>query len=141
MKVFIDTNIFIRFFTRDDNEMFEDCKKLLALAEEGKFRPYTSNIVILEILFILTKIYKIPSKYALADIEKLLSLRNLVLIEKTDTKKALEYFSMSNVKFADCLITAQQRKDFVLCTYDKDSKKIYNGNIKTPAEIISLKSV
>ena len=49
-KVFLETSFFIRFLTADDEEKFRDCLKLLETIENGKLRPYTSNVVIFEIL-------------------------------------------------------------------------------------------
>lgn len=137
MKVFLDTNIFIRFLTKDDESSYKNCKDLLQQIQNGRFRPYTSNIVVMEILFVLNNLYKTPINKAISDVKTLLALRNLVIIERTNTKKALEMSSKFRVKYADCLITAQlERKDIVLCTYDKEFKKIFNGKIKTPEDII-----
>ena len=58
-KVFLDTNIWLRFILKDSKKQFLDTKKFIEQIEEGKFRAYTSAIVFLEINFVLSKIYKI----------------------------------------------------------------------------------
>lgn len=123
-KVFIDTSVFIRFLTQDDKQKAQDCEHLFELVEQGKLRPYISNIVILEIQFVLTRLYNFPKNKVLVDIGNLLALRNLTLVEKTDTKKALSLHKRYNIKYPDCLISTQVSKDTKTVTYDEDFSKI-----------------
>lgn len=123
-KIFIDTSVFIRFLTKDDPEKFEDCARLFELVELGKFRPYISNIVILEIQFVLIRLYKFPKSQVLADINNLLTLRNLTIIEKTDTLKALSLYKNYSIKYPDCLIATQAPKGAKMVSYDTEFSKI-----------------
>ncbi len=134
-KIFLETSIFIRYFTADDEKKFKDCFHLLEIIEkEGKFRSYTSNIVILEILFVLTRVYKFSKKEVLGGIQKILSLRNLTLVEKTSTKAALGLYKKYNIKYADCLIATQVPKDTKLVSYDEEFLKIKTLAVTTPAD-------
>lgn len=123
-KVFIDTSVFIRFLTQDDKQKAYECEHFFELVEQGKLRPYISNIVILEIQFVLTRLYSFPKNKVLMDIGNLLALRNLTLVEKTDTKKALGLFKKHNIKYADCLIATQVLPGVKLVSYDKDFREI-----------------
>lgn len=136
IKVFIDTSVFIRFLTRDNQQKFEDCKKFFELIEDGKLRSYTSNIVILEIQFVLIRIYKFSKDKVLNDINSILDLRNLVLIEKTNTQKALKTFSKHNIKYADCLIATQVPKNTKIVTYDDEFSKIKEIPHSQPANFL-----
>ena len=135
-KVFIDTSVLIRFFTQDDTQKFDQCVKFFELVEEGKIRPYISNIVILEIQFVLIKVYNFPKSKVLADIDTVLQLRNLQVIEKTDTKKALSLYKRNNIKYADCLITTQVPAKAKLLTYDEEFLKIDSLSIAVPADLL-----
>ncbi len=135
-KIFIDTNVWLRFLVGDQKTQYEACKKLIALNEEGKFRIYTSTIVLLEIIYTLSSFYRVKKKAIISDIKAILSSRNLTLIEKTDFKKALILYQKHNIKLADCLIATQLQKNVVLCTYDRDFKKIKNVFSVTPQEIV-----
>ena len=136
-KIFLETSIFIRYFTADDKKKFKDCFRLLEIIEnEGKFRSYTSNIVILEILFVLTRVYKFSKKEVLNGIQKILRLRNITLVEKTDTKAALALFKKYNIKYADCLISTQIPKGTKLVSYDADFSKIKTLSPTTPEEFL-----
>ncbi|HBL51912.1 MAG TPA: hypothetical protein DDZ05_01635, partial [Candidatus Blackburnbacteria bacterium] len=59
-KVFIETSVFIRLFTQDDSRKFGESKILFDKINSGDIRPYVSGVVIQEILYILTRLYKFP---------------------------------------------------------------------------------
>jgi predicted nucleic acid-binding protein len=51
---FIDTNVFLRFLTRDDFAKAERVKALLEQAEKGEVELTTSESVISELVFVLS---------------------------------------------------------------------------------------
>jgi len=134
-RVFIDTSIFIRFLTQDDQVKYRDCVEFFKLVENGSIRPYTSNIVILEIIYVLVSLYKFPKEQVLKAIEAIFKLRNLVLIDKTDTVKALRIFKETKIKYGDCLIVSQM-SDLVLITYDTEFNKIHDMKVVEPADLV-----
>lgn len=123
-KVFIDSNIFIRFLTQDDPHKAIQCTEFFKKIGEGSLRPYISGLIILEIQFVLIRIYKFPKAKVLDDINTILTLRNLTLIEKANTKIALDLYKKHNIKYADCLIATQIPKGTQLVTYDKEFEKL-----------------
>lgn len=136
MRIFLDTNIFIRFFTHDDEKMFDECKRLFTHIDQGKVIPYTSNIVLIEIVFILSRLYKFSKKEVEKGLEKVVTLRNLTLIESTDTKEALKLFESANIKLSDCYIATQVPKGVTLVTYDSDFRKISSIKSAGPKDVI-----
>lgn len=141
MKIFIDTNILIRFFTHDLEEKIEECEKLFEFIRDGKIKPYISNIVILELIFVLIRQYKFKEEIVLKAVDNLLKLRNIRIIELTKTKKALALFKKLNIKYTDCLIATQIPKGTVLVTYDKEFSKIPVLKSITPGEIFNSDTV
>jgi len=135
-KIFVDTNIWLRFLVADDKEKFEECKKLLILNESGKFKIYTSTIVLLEIAYTLSSFYQIGKSEIISDLKNILLARNLTLIENTNFPKTLEIFKKFNIKIADCLIISQIPPKTILCTYDKDFRRVSKIKVATPREII-----
>lgn len=135
MKIFIDTNIFVRFFTHDLEEEVKDCEKLFESIRDGKFKPYISSVVIIELIFILTKQYKFKKEAVLKAMEKVLRLRNMTVVECTKTREALLLFNKYNISYADCLIASQIPNGVILVTYDKDFSKIPALKPITPAKI------
>lgn len=134
-KIFLDTSVFIRFLTKDDQEKYRDCMQLFTSIEQGKFKPYTSNIVILEIIFVLTRIYRFPKNQALDAIDKLFNLRNLTVLEKTNTIKAIELFRLHSVKYPDCLIATQVPASVALITYDAEFSLLPDVKSLTPSKL------
>lgn len=141
MKVFIDTNIFIRFFTHDLEEKVPECERLFELIRDGKARPYISSVVIIELIFILTKQYKFKKEVVLKAMEKVLRLRNMTIIESTKTSKALLLYKKYNISYTDCLIASQIPSGVKLVTYDTDFFKIPALKPITPAEIFNSDTV
>ena len=134
VKVFIDSNIFIRLLTQDDPQKASSCTRFFENIEQGRLRPYISNVIILEILFVLKKLYKFPKAKVVEDINTILSLRNLTIIEKTDTLAALTLYKKHNIKFGDCLIATQIPKGVKLVSYDTEFAKL-KITTATPAEL------
>lgn len=135
-NIFVETSIFIRFFTRDDEVRYKDSSLLMKLIEEGRLKPYSSNIVLLEIVFVLTKIYEFPKRKVLNVINDIYKMRNLVLIEKTDTVSAISFFKEHGIKFSDCLIATQIPKGVYLVTYDEEFSKVIPKIVIQPGRIV-----
>ncbi|MFC1790032.1 PIN domain-containing protein [Patescibacteria group bacterium] len=133
-KVFIETSVLVRFLTRDDEEKYRDCEIFFEKIGSGELRPYLSSIVVLELIFVLTKLYKFPKKKVLKDVGLLLGLRNLVLVERIKTAKALSLFSKFKAGYADCLLASQVPLGVVLVTYDKHFSQMSFLNTVSPAE-------
>ena len=136
MKIFIDTNVLLRFILADDEKSFEECQSLFQLIESGGLTPYTSTIVLMEVFFVLTSTYKVKKQSAISDIDDILNTRNLTLIEKTNFKKAIKLHKKTNIKLSDGVIISQLPKSIILCSFDKEFKKIKEVNCKTPKEIL-----
>lgn len=137
MRVFLDSNIFLRYLVPENKTSYSECTAIIQAVENGQLMPYVSNIVIQEITYALGKIYKFNKKKVLSWLTDLLRLRNLVLIEKTETKQSLVLYKKYNVKFGDCLIAAQISKGMILITYDTDFSKLPYLKPHTPTELLT----
>ena len=136
MKLFFDSNIFLRYLVPENPKSYENCTKLIELAESGEITPYISNVVVQEIIYILQKMYKFNKKRIFNWLAQLIHLRNLVIIEKTNTRSAINRFKTLNIKFGDCLIATQIPKGVTLCTYDTEFQKIPGLLTATPETIL-----
>ena len=90
----------------------------------------------MEIQFVLTKTYGFSKVSVLDDINTLMSLRNLTVIEKSDTKRALALYKKLNIKYVDCLISTQVPKETKIITYDEEFSKLKTLKIATPADFV-----
>lgn len=135
IKIFIDTSIFIRFLTKDIPEKYDECENLFQVIQNGEAKAYISNFVLFEIVFVLTRQYKFPKKKVFSILNQIHKIRNLTLIEKTDTSKALKLYKEYNIKYGDCIITTQIPKGVTLVTYDRDFSQIPALKPLTPAKV------
>ncbi len=136
-KVLIDTNVWLRYFLEDSPTQFVQCQKLFELIEAGKILPSISNVIILELVYTLKTYYRLTYPEIKNLINGTLKTRNLTVIEKTDTKMALELYYKTKVKYADCLIATQIKSGQKLITYDQDFSKLIPKQYITPAEAVN----
>lgn len=141
MKVFIDTSIFVRFFTHDLPDKVNECERIFEVIKDGKIKPYISNVVFMELVFVLTRQYKFKKDIVVKVLANLLNLRNLVVIEKTNTRQAIRIYKKNNIKYGDCLIATQVPEGVSIVTYDTDFSKIPFLKSITPAEIFNSDTV
>jgi predicted nucleic-acid-binding protein len=134
---FLDPNIVLRFLIDEHTIQHRECVRCFVAITDGLIRPYTSNIVIAEIHYVLIKLYKQPKASVVESIETLLKVRNISIIEKSDTPQAIAWYKVLNLKFGDCLIATQVPKGVTLLTYDRDFEKIPSLVAKTPGEFLS----
>ncbi len=123
-RVFIETSAYIRFLTGDDTKKQALVIELFKQIEMGEVRAVTSNIVWLEIVYVLTKLYKFPRLKVAKVISELQDMRSLVTIEKTNTQAALALWRESRLPYGDCVIATQIPGHAELVTFDNDFNKI-----------------
>lgn len=124
MKIFLDTNVLLRFFLGDVEEQFKETEALLGEIEAGRHRVYTSSIVLLEIAYVASKLYKMPHKDVVDVLEAVRQIRGLTVIERTDSERAIKLWKKHKIKLADCLIASQVPTDMVVVSYDKELAKL-----------------
>jgi len=135
-KLFLDTNIFLRFFLRDNESQYQNVCRLIAKIEEGTFKPYTSSIVFLELNYVARNIYKLSINEVLDYIDAVKKMRGMTVIERTDTDKTVSLYRKYKIKLGDCFIAAQLPKGARLVSYDEDFKKMKEIQVQTPDEIL-----
>ena len=135
MKIFIDTNILLRFFIGDDSQQHIESNLLLKEIQNGKHKTYISNVVIIELIYTLSSFYKQKKASIIKKIESILAIRNLTVIEKTNSKQAMHFYKKLNLKYGDCLLATQVPKDVNLVTYDRDFVKFPQLKVIKPGEI------
>lgn len=135
MKIFLDTNFLLRYYLEDNTEQFIVCKDLISQIEEGKFNVYTSSIIFLEMSYVLKSVYKMPFLDIVDILNSVFTIRGITIIDKTNTKKALEFYKKYKIKFTDCLIASQLPKNTVLISFDEELAKIKDIHVNKPQEI------
>lgn len=136
-KFFIDTNLWVRFFIEYNQEQFDQTKSLLAQVEKGNFRVYTSTIVLLELQFVLQKLYHLSFEKTIEIFEIICKIRNITIIEKTNLDLAIKFLKLYKIKFPDCLVASQLPKDTILVSFDEELSKIKEITVKNPKQVLS----
>lgn len=137
MKIFIDTNLWVRFFIQDIQDQYEATRDLLSWVEEGKLKAYTSTIVLLELQYVLQKLYKLSYEGVIEVFEVIQKLRRITIIEKTNFDLALKFYKQYRIKLPDCLIASQLPKDTILISFDEELAKIKEIAVKKPQEVLN----
>lgn len=101
MRRFVDTNVLIRYLTRDDETKARAALELLMRAEDGSEALVTSPMVIFETVFTLAKSYGVDRPTVRQRMEDIISLRGLQLANKHLYLRALEIYETSTMSFAD----------------------------------------
>lgn len=136
-KIFIDSNIFIYLLASDQPNKQAEIIPLISQIEAGRIKPFTSNIVILEVIYTLRKHYRQNRLSIIRKLSIISRMRNLNIIESTDTHQALDNLSKHNIKSGDCFILTQIPPNTTLVTYDSDFQKIPHLDSQTPTQFLS----
>lgn len=120
---FVDTNLFIRYFTQDDLAKQAACAELFDRAERGEVELVTSEAVIGEIVYVLSspKLYH-HSRDAIRDmIHIMISWGGLHIPDRRKYVRAANIYAEQNVDFTDALIVATMELEEIteLVSYDK----------------------
>ncbi|MBI5026498.1 MAG: PIN domain-containing protein [Nitrospirae bacterium] len=135
LKAFIDTSVILRLLVKDDDNKRKAAEKLLKEAKNEGITLYLLPVAIMEIVFVLEKIYKLNRKTIREMAEAILNTPEL-RIEMGDVfKKALETYELKNIKFADAVMGywGLERGFSTVYTYDeKDFKRIEGLKVRMP---------
>jgi predicted nucleic acid-binding protein len=130
-KPVLDTNILVRFITEDNPKQAGKVRELL---EKSRGEFFIPDLVISEIAYVLTYVYKIPKR------EIINKLRILIDFEKFDTNekmilRTLEIFEQNKISFNDSYILALNKlgKTGMVYTFDKKMSKVPGVKVKIPS--------
>lgn len=119
-----DTNIFIRYLLRDHSELSPKAKRLIEQAESDKYEIWIDEVVVAEVVWVLTTHYHQPKDQIVQSLLDLLSLKRLINPRKSLIKEALKLFTAKNLSYVDCwLLVVSKHKKIKLETFDKDLQK------------------
>ena len=122
----IDSNVLVRFLTRDDELQYEQARRLLLVECSSDNPGFVNTVVLAELVWVLSRTHKVSQSDIASVIEQLLDIEQL-LFERSDAIiAAVETFRQSKADFTDCLIgqlnqRARCEKSF---TFDKAASKL-----------------
>ncbi len=134
---FLDTNVILRYLTRDDPVKAQACFELLQRVKTGEEVLTTCEAVIAEVVYVLssTKQYKLARDDVRARLVPILSLKGLHLPFQRVYLQALDlYVEYPRLDFEDALLIAHmaRRKVREIISYDEDFDRVPNVVRVTP---------
>lgn len=105
----IDTNVLVRFLTRDDERQFRRARNLIRREAESGDPVLISLTVLLETEWVLRSRYGLDKHQILTTFSDLLAAADLTFEDESSIEEALFLWKDSPAQFADCLIGARHR--------------------------------
>ena len=103
----LDTNVLVRWLTADDPVAYDRVSRLVAEAENDSL--YLSDTVLVELVWVLTRTYKLARPEAHGVLETLLDTRQFVCADRGLCLEALRFAEESGCDFADALVSVANR--------------------------------
>ena len=104
----LDTNVLVRFLTLDDAVQSQKASLILsALSSEEP--GWISGFVLLEINWVLQRVFRLAEAQVVTMIESLLGKDELVVENADAVWQAIDLYRRGKADFADCLISATAR--------------------------------
>jgi predicted nucleic-acid-binding protein len=127
--IFVDTNVFLRFFVRDVESLYVKAKELFEKTEKGELKLETTDIVIAEIVWVLESYYGFSKSEIKEVVETILETKNLKVANHLRVKEAVVLYSTGKMDFIDaCNIAYMKSKDFKkVATFDVKHFKNIEG--------------
>ena len=120
---FLDSNILIRHLTADDPTKAKDCFALIASIERGEATVWTSDLVIAEVVFVLTsrRTYNLSRERVRDLILPLIQLPGVKLRHKRLYDRVFELFTELPLDYVDAYHAAlmEQQGCTELFSYDR----------------------
>ncbi|RPJ01403.1 MAG: type II toxin-antitoxin system VapC family toxin [Deltaproteobacteria bacterium] len=125
-KVFVDTNVFLRYLTKDDPLKYERCTEVFKRAQQGDVILTTSAMVIAELVWTLLAYYKVPKSEVVQKVSIIVNTEFLRIPEKEIIADALVLYGRKDIDYIDAYNVIFMRLQGVskICTYDSDFEAI-----------------
>ena len=100
-NIFIDTNIFLRYLTKDDPLKYDKCREIFKRGVGGKIGLVTSGMVIAKLIWTLLSYYRIPKADVIEKLSIIVSTENLSIPDRDIIAEALVLYSRKNIDYID----------------------------------------
>ena len=134
MTLFVDTNVFLRFFLNDNKTHSSAVKKLFQEASKGKISLVTNSLIIAEIIFTLDSFYKLSKQDIIEKIHAIMFFEGLEILENNILLRAIMFYQEKNIDFIDAYAAAFALENKIgVCSFDRDFDKIKEVKRINPA--------
>ena len=128
--IFLDTNIFLRYFESEDELIYKKVKRLFLEIVQGNIKGISNELVIAEVIWVLKKFYNWDKKEICNNIELILKTPNIKFKGRSIIMDAINFYRDKNISFIDAYNYAymQQYGISKMYSFDRDFDKL--GNIE-----------
>jgi predicted nucleic-acid-binding protein len=120
----VDTNVLVRYLTRDDQPQYEKARRLIDRGMNKGEPVLVSLLVLLETEWVLRSRYELVKSEIVAAFSALLDTADLAFEDEPSIERALYSWKDSAADFADCLIEARNRRLGCRATATFDGKAL-----------------
>jgi len=125
-RVFIDTNILLRYLTKDDPVQYPRCRNLFKKAQNGEMLLVTSTLVIAELIWTLASHYQVSKEQIIEKTSIIIGSDAVQIHDKEIIAEALVIYARKNVDYIDAynavLLRHLNLKE--IYSYDRDFDRI-----------------
>ena len=127
---FLDTNVILRYLTRDDEDKAQACFELFQRVEQGEEEVFTCEAIVTEVVYVLSSSrapYRLRHEEVRARLVPILTLRGLRLPQKRVYLSALDLYASSPfLDFEDALAVAHMERRGMreILSYDRDFDRV-----------------
>ncbi len=125
---FLDTNIILRYLTRDDPAKAQRCYELFQQVKHKQIRLVTSESVLAEVVYVLSShsLYNQPRENVRTLLLPIIGLPGLKLAHRRAFVRALELYANTHLDFEDALSIAhmERLKLDTIVSYDQDFDRV-----------------
>lgn len=125
---FIDTDVIIRFLTKDDLKKQAEAAALFEQVKARKLRVVVPHTVIADAVYVLSspRLYNLPRLEVARLLAPLIRLPGFKVRHRRAMLRALELYASTNLDFGDALIVAlmEGTDSRVVYSYDTDFDKV-----------------
>lgn len=107
---FVDTNLFVRYLTDDDADKADRVEALLSNASEGQVQLVTSDLVLVELIWMLEASYKMKPVEITPMIRAIMATPGMTVINADLMTGALDHYEGKNIDIVDGHIAALMKK-------------------------------
>lgn len=123
-KVLLDTNILVRFLTRDHEEYYIKSVEIFNQIEAGKMDAMLLDFILAEIVYVLRRVYKVEKEKISWLLKKILMYEHIYMNNQLIAFEALDIYANKNIDFADAMLCAKKNLEgYEVISFDKDIKK------------------
>ena len=137
-RIFVDTNLFIRFLTNDIPEQADEVEGLLRRAGVGEIVLVTNNMVIAEIVWTLQSNYHLSKSEIKDKVLAIVNTPGLEISEDDLLVQSITWYEEKNIDFVDAYNASWLLNQGITtaCTFDRKYFARFDGiTVLTPENV------